>query len=72
MVIGFSRGVANGRHFMNLLVDKYPGNIKHEQTGNSLRVRSVGILFDTVAKEIRKQLRLGISPTIDYLVHIIS
>lgn len=71
-VFGFSRGAAIGRHFMNLLSDKYPQNMTHKRSGNRLTVRSIGVLFDTVATGKRKQLRLGISPTTDYLVHIIA
>lgn len=65
VVIGFSRGAAIARHFMNLLSDKW-------KAGSGVAIRSHAVLFDTVATGQLANLRLGISPTTDYLVHVVS
>lgn len=65
VVIGFSRGAAIGRHFMNLMSDKW-------KAGEAVAVRSHAVLFDTVATGQLDNLRLGISTTTDYLVHVVA
>ncbi|CAH7405069.1 conserved exported hypothetical protein [Vibrio chagasii] len=65
VVLGFSRGAAIGRHFMNLISEKWPYQ-------SQSHVRTYGLLFDTVATSIKDELTLGIAPTTDYLVHIIA
>lgn len=65
VVLGFSRGAAIGRHFMNLVSEMWPD-------GSSNKVRTYGLLFDTVATSVTDRLMLGIAPTSDYLVHFIA
>lgn len=73
LVIGFSRGAAIGRHFMNLVSDTWPAN-SHYADGERATavVRTVGLLFDTVATGKEDVLRLGISPTTDHLIHLVA
>lgn len=65
VILGFSRGAAIGRHFMNLVSETWPLDSEYD-------VRSYGLLFDTVATSVRDRLSLGIAPTTDYLIHFIS
>ena len=65
VVLGFSRGAAIGRYFMNLISDKWTYD-------DPTTVRTYGLLFDTVATSVTNELMLGIAPTSDYLVHIIA
>ncbi|TMU14866.1 DUF2235 domain-containing protein [Halomonas sp. ATBC28] len=65
VVLGFSRGAAIGRHFMNLVSQNWP-------IGSVYNVRSYGLLFDTVATSVVDNLLLGIAPTTDYLIHIVA
>lgn len=73
LVIGFSRGAAIGRHFMNLVSDAWPANNHHADGERPTAVvRTVGLLFDTVATGKEDLLRLGISPTTDHLIHLVA
>lgn len=65
VVLGFSRGAAIGRHFMNLISERWPYDGPN-------KIRTYGLLFDTVATSVTNELMLGIAPTTDYLVHIIA
>ena len=65
IVLGFSRGAAIGRHFMNLISETWPDD-------HQFKIRSYGLLFDTVATSVTNELMLGIAPTTDYLVHIVA
>ena len=68
VVLGFSRGASIARHFMNIVSETWPID---EEEISSHSVRSYGLLFDTVAMSTN-ELKLGIAPTSDYLVHIIA
>lgn len=50
---------------MNLVSEMWPD-------GSPNKVRTYGLLFDTVATSVTDQLMLGIAPTSDYLVHFIA
>lgn len=73
ITIGFSRGAAIARHFMNMISDKYQTSILEDKQhpGNTL-VRTTGILYDTVATGVIDKLNLGISPSTDFLLHFIA
>lgn len=73
LVIGFSRGAAIGRHFMNLVSKTWPPNAQLNNAGaQSQVVRTVGLLFDTVATGKERSLQLGIAPTTDHIVHLLA
>jgi hypothetical protein len=61
--IGFSRGAASARHFLNL-VDRIPTS-----TGT---IRSSALLFDTVATGQTHQLELGVPSSNDITVQIVA
>jgi hypothetical protein len=72
-VLGFSRGAAIGKHFMNLLDDSFQTSlIKTEDKDLVPLVRSSGLLFDTVATSASDKLNLALSKSTDYLIHFTS
>ncbi|MBS1140345.1 MAG: hypothetical protein H6R13_1798 [Proteobacteria bacterium] len=73
LVLGFSRGAAIGRHFMNLVSQKWPPYISPGEIRDGHQiVRTVGLLFDTVATGKETALELGIAPTTDHLIHLLA
>lgn len=62
-VIGFSRGAASARHFLNL-VDSLPAGTEP--------VRSSALLFDTVVTGQAHRLALGVPLSNDLTVHIVA
>lgn len=70
VVIGFSRGAAISRHFMNLVSKRW--NVNDDLKTTSFSVRTYGILFDTVSTGATEKLNLGISASTNYLVHFVS
>ena len=67
LVIGFSRGGAIGRHFMNMVSQEWPYS-----DNSGISVRTYGLIFDTVATNTPRDFQLGLSPTTNHLVHIIA
>lgn len=61
--IGFSRGAASARHFLNL-VDSLPAGAE--------RVKSSALLFDTVATGHTHRLALGVPASNDLTVQIVA
>jgi hypothetical protein len=73
IVLGFSRGAAIGRHFMNLLDGSFQTRLSPEfDIGKEPLVRSTGILFDTVPTSVYDKLQLSISPSTDFFMHVIA
>lgn len=72
IVLGFSRGAAIGRHFMNLLDDNFQTSLSASYKNKEPLVRSTGIMFDTVPTSVDKKLQLPISPSTDYFIHVIA
>lgn len=72
LVIGFSRGAAIGRHFMNLVSELWPASDTFPGRPTAKSVTTTGLLFDTVATGQEQNLSLGISPTTDHLLHLIA
>ncbi|WP_018984309.1 phospholipase effector Tle1 domain-containing protein [Salinimonas chungwhensis] len=73
ITIGFSRGAAIARHFMNQLSKQYKTSLLDDrQEPNSTLIRTIGLLFDTVATSVEDELELGISTSTDFLLHFIA
>lgn len=73
VVMGFSRGAAIGRHFMNLVSSNFNTRLTQDSSNRVTPiVRTYAILYDTVATSIAGRLELGISTSTDFMVHVIS
>ncbi len=73
LVIGFSRGAAIGRHFMNLINEEFPTSLSNNlKYPDQLLVRTYGLLYDTVATSIVGEVNLQISPSTDFVIHLVS
>ncbi|QCZ94417.1 DUF2235 domain-containing protein [Salinimonas iocasae] len=73
LTLGFSRGAAIARHFMNQVSNKFQTSLVVDQKNpGGVLVRTSGILYDTVATGVIEQLDLGISPSTDFLLHFIA
>jgi hypothetical protein len=73
ITIGFSRGAAIARHFMNTVSKKFQTSLYVDKNLPRVPlVRTVGILYDTVATSVTDELQLGISPSTDFLLHFIA
>ncbi|RXF06244.1 phospholipase effector Tle1 domain-containing protein [Pseudoalteromonas phenolica] len=73
ITIGFSRGAAIARHFMNIVSDKFQTSLYLDKNiqGAPL-VRTLGILYDTVATSVEDELKLEIASSTDFLLHFIA
>lgn len=69
VVMGFSRGAAIARHFINRLSSKYNTSLVNS---SKVRIRTVALLYDTVDTYISGDMNIGLSGSTDYMVHIIS
>ncbi|EKG91530.1 hypothetical protein GOP96_07450 [Vibrio cholerae] len=72
IVLGFSRGAAIGRHFMNLLDENFQTSLLASITSTEPLVRTTAIMFDTVPTSVSDKLQLSISESTDYFIHIIA
>jgi hypothetical protein len=68
VVIGFSRGAATSRYFLNLLASKPLVNVR----GETLTVRSYALLFDTVATGLANNLDLSIPSNLEFAYHFVA
>lgn len=68
VVIGFSRGAATSRYFLNLLASEPQLNT----TGNPIAVHSYALLFDTVATGLANHLDLSFPPNLDFAYHFVA
>nr|WP_241678174.1 DUF2235 domain-containing protein [Pseudomonas kitaguniensis] len=68
VVIGFSRGAATSRYFLNLLDRKPLVNVR----GETLKVRSYALLFDTVATGMAKYLNLSLPANLEFAYHFVA
>lgn len=66
VVIGFSRGAATARHFLNLVHDRY-----NAQT-SSPRVVAFAILFDTVSTGASDKLRLDLPQNVYFAINLMA
>lgn len=67
LVVGFSRGAASARHFLNLIADVYD-----VESTSVAGVRQYAILFDTVATGLGRRPRLGIPANVDHALHFVA
>jgi hypothetical protein len=73
LTLGFSRGAAIARHFMNQVSDKFQTSLVVDKENlRGTLVRTSAILYDTVATGAIDQLNLGISPSTDFSLHFIA
>jgi hypothetical protein len=72
IVIGFSRGAAIARNFMNLVDKKFHSDLSKLPEPDRPLVRTVGLLYDTVDTTIVGDMDLRISKSTDFFVHFIS
>ncbi|WP_217875493.1 T6SS phospholipase effector Tle1-like catalytic domain-containing protein [Pseudoalteromonas shioyasakiensis] len=72
--IGFSRGAASARHFLNLVNDLYSKEQLFNQTENSLysKPRLYSMLFDTVATGQSTELTLNIPASVTSVIHFVA
>lgn len=68
VVIGFSRGAATSRYFLNLLARKPLRNVH----GETLTVRSYALIFDTVATGLANNLDLSLPPNLEFAYHFVA
>lgn len=68
VVIGFSRGAATSRYFLNLMASKPLLNVR----GEALTVRSYALLFDTVATGLANNLDLSLPPNLEFAYHFVA
>ncbi|MBF4554726.1 MULTISPECIES: phospholipase effector Tle1 domain-containing protein [Pseudomonas] len=68
VVIGFSRGAATSRYFLNLLASKPLVNV----WGEALTVRSYALLFDTVATGMANYLDLALPANLEFAYHFVA
>ncbi|UVJ42530.1 DUF2235 domain-containing protein [Pseudomonas sp. LS1212] len=68
VVIGFSRGAATSRYFLNLLASKPLVNVR----GETLTVRSYALLFDTVATGLANYLDLSLPANLEFAYHFVA
>ena len=68
VVIGFSRGAATSRYFLNLLASKPLKNSR----GGLLTVRSYALLFDTVATGMASYLDLALPANLNFAYHFVA
>lgn len=69
VVIGFSRGAATARYFLNLVNRESTAGFLHDV---ELRARSFAILFDTVAIGVPNSLELSLPPNLELAVHYVA
>ncbi|MEJ2911610.1 phospholipase effector Tle1 domain-containing protein [Pseudoalteromonas sp. C12FD-1] len=73
ITIGFSRGAAIARHFMNNVGNKFQTSLYSDKNiQEAPLVRTIGILYDTVATSVEDELQLEIAPSTDFLLHFIA
>jgi len=68
VVIGFSRGAATSRYFLNLLASKSLVNV----WGEPLKIRSYALLFDTVATGMANYLDLALPANLEFAYHFVA
>ncbi len=68
VVIGFSRGAATSRYFLNLLASKPLVNVRRDK----LTVRSYALLFDTVATGLASYLDLSLPSNLVFAYHFVA
>ena len=68
VVIGFSRGAATSRYFLNRLASKPLYNSQ----GDKLTVRSYALLFDTVATGLANRLDLSLPANLEFAYHFVA
>lgn len=68
VTLGFSRGAATARHFLNLVYDSSKDGFLHETIA---AVWSNAMLFDTVSTG-QEQLRLGLPPNVELAIHYVA
>ena len=68
VVIGFSRGAATSRYFLNLLASKPLVNV----WGEPLEIRSYALLFDTVATGMANYLDLALPTNLEFAYHFVA
>lgn len=68
VVIGFSRGAATSRYFLNLLASEPDFSAK----GSPRTIRSYALLFDTVATGLASHLDLSFPPNLEFAYHFIE
>ena len=68
VVIGFSRGAATARYFLNLMAS----NPLVSARGETLVVRSYALLFDTVATGMAKYLNLTLPVNLEFAYHFVA
>lgn len=68
VVIGFSRGAATSRYFLNLLASEPDFSAK----GSPRTIRSYALLFDTVATGLASHLDLSFPPNLEFAYHFIA
>lgn len=71
VVIGYSRGAASARHFLNLIYQKYLLNGQARTGSNNAQIWSYGLLFDTVPT-FNRRLMLSVPPNVEHLVHFVA
>jgi hypothetical protein len=70
-VAGFSRGAATARHFMNLIEDRV-GQLSQMPGEVGTTISTYALLIDTVATGQEHKLRLALSPSTEFAVHLIA
>lgn len=68
VVIGFSRGAATSRYFLNLLARKPLRNVR----GENLTLRAYALLFDTVATGLASNLDLSLPSNLEFAYHFVA
>lgn len=68
VVIGFSRGAATARYFLNLVAE----NPLVSTRGETLVVRSYALLFDTVATGMANYLNLALPASLEFAYHFVA
>lgn len=73
-VMGFSRGAATARHFMNIIDQGWANQaIKIHSLGPTLgQPHFYSLLYDTVSTGQMDTLNLQLPPSLDYLIHFIA